>query len=283
MKTKMYDDVKFLTEIDGGRHHLNLDGLNNVADYISNEFKSSNLDISEQIWYTNGRMYRNIIGSYNRDSSKKLIVGGHYDTAGALPGADDNASAIAGLLQLARLLDKNKPELDYGIELVAYCLEEPPYFGGPDMGSYIHAESLKKNRVDVIGMLCFEMIGYFSDLPGSQTYPTIELTELYPTVGNFIAVAGTDTHCDFTNRISEIMSINSEIDIETFVFPDDNGFVALSDNRNYLEFGFPAVMISDTAFFRNKNYHTVSDTIDTLDFEKMGYVIDSTYNAIINM
>jgi hypothetical protein len=236
MKTKMYDDVKFLTEIDGGRHHLNLDGLNNVTDYISNEFKSSNLDISEQIWYTNGRMYRNIIGSYNRDSSKKLIVGGHYDTAGALPGADDNASAIAGLLQLARLLDKNKPELDYGI-----------------------------------------------DLPGSQTYPTIELTELYPTVGNFIAVAGTDTHCDFTNRISEIMSINSEIDIETFVFPDDNGFVALSDNRNYLEFGFPAVMISDTAFFRNKNYHTVSDTIDTLDFEKMGYVIDSTYNAIINM
>jgi len=229
-------------------------------------------------------VYKNILASYQPEKSRRLIVGAHYDVCGNQPGADDNASAVAGLLETARLIAENQPEIEYRIDFVAYCLEEPPFFGSDEMGSYIHAESLRIDQVDVIGMICYEMIGYFSGEPGSQTFPFPELASLYPSIGNFIVVVGNNNCVEFGNQVFNLMSKDSEVGVEKIFLPAGSELAGLSDHRNYWQFGYPAIMINDTSFLRNPiNYHELSDTIDTLNFEKMKAVVDSAYQAIIHL
>ena len=280
---RLYKDVEFLTEINPSRNYLNLDSINKVVEYIKEEFQQMGVSSIEQKWMARKNEYSNIIASYEPLKSKRLIVGAHYDVCGDQPGADDNASAVAGLLETARMIFKNKPELDYGIDFVAYCLEEPPFFGSELMGSYVHAKSLKDDNVEVIGMICYEMIGYFSDEPNSQNFPSPELAALYPDVANFIIVVGIDQHQEFNSKVHQLMSKDSGIDVQLINFPESSGLAGLSDHRNYWTFGYPALMINDTSFIRNPNYHEKSDTIETLDFGKMTEVINSSYKAIVNL
>ena len=281
---RIYEDVKFLTEIRPYRNYKNIDTLNKVADYIKNEFEKIGLDVEEQPFIANNNTYKNIIGSYNSTASKRLIVGAHYDVDGDQDGADDNASAVAGLLELARLVAENKPKLDYRIDFVAFNLEEMPFYTTNEMGSYVHAKSLKDNDIDVIGMICLEMIGYFSDEPNSQTYPLPYLYNIYPNTGNFIIVVGREEQLQFNSKIFKLMKKDSKIDVQKLnVYMDDPlaQLAVLSDHRNYWSFGYDAVMINDTSFIRNPNYHKKSDTIDTLDFDKITKVVDCLYNAVI--
>lgn len=283
-KQRLYNDVELLTGVRPYRTFQNLASLKFVRNYIKNEFMKAGLEVEEQAWIAKGNEYKNIIGSYNTEMKKRLIVGAHYDVAGDQPGADDNASGIAGLLESARLIAENSPQLDYGIDFVAYCLEEPPFFGTKEMGSYIHAKSLKDNNTNVLGMICFEMIGYFSDEMGSQPNPVPELMGDVPDTGNFIMVAGIKDYKGFNKQVCESMQENQDIDTVLINFPKNNGLVGLSDHRNYWEFGFPGLMITDTALIRNiANYHQNSDTIDTLDFDKMREVVNSSYLAIVNL
>lgn len=280
---RLYKDVEFLTEISPPRNYLNLDSLQKVVDYIKKEFEEMGVSSVAQKWMARKNEYTNLIASYEPLKSKRLIVGAHYDVAGDQPGADDNASAVAGLLETARMVFKNKPALDYGIDFVAYCLEEPPFFGSELMGSYVHAKSLNDNKVDVIGMICYEMIGYFSDEPNSQDYPSPDLAALYPDVANFIIVVGIDEYQEFNAKVHRLMAKDSGIDVQVIHFPNPDGLAGLSDQRNYWTFGYQALMINDTSFIRNPNYHKKSDTIETLDFEKMTEVINSSYKAIVNL
>ncbi len=148
------------------------------------------------------------------------------------------------------------------------------------MGSYIHAKSLHENHSNVLGMICFEMIGYFSDAPDSQAFPTPDLAKLYPHVANFIIVVGIDKYADFNKKVHQLMSNGSAIDVQVISFPSGDGLAGLSDQRNYWKFGYKALMINDTSFVRNPNYHMKSDTIETLDFKKMTEVINCAYKAI---
>lgn len=282
-RERLFADVSFLTGIRPYRNCKNPDSLEKAAYYISEEFRKAGLPVGEQKWMAEGREYKNIIASYDTTKLRRLIIGAHYDVAGNQQGADDNASGMAGLLETARLLAENKPEMDYGIDLVAYCLEEPPFFGTESMGSFIHAESLFKSMTPVIGMVCYEMIGFFSDKPGSQDFPSEDLRGRYPDTGNFIMVVGTWKHKRFNERIHLLMSENSKIDVQVISVPDGVGFAGLSDHRNYWTFGYKALMINDTCNYRNKNYHKKSDTIDTLDFERMAEVLNSAYNAITGL
>lgn len=283
-KNKMYSDVSYLTGIRPYRNSKNLKSLEIISNHIQSEFNKAGLETENQEWIADGNTYRNIIASYNQQKAKRLIIGAHYDVAYDTPGADDNASGVAGLLEVARLVAKNKPEIDYRIDFVAYCLEEPPYFSEPEMGSYIHAKSMNDNNVEVLGMICFEMIGYFSDLPGSQPNPVPELALDIPNVGDFIAVVGLEEHRVFNERIYELMLENEAIDTYVINFPANNGYTGMSDQRNYFTFGYKAVMITDTATERNRhNYHQLTDTIDTLNFEKMSEVVNSTYNAVVKL
>jgi hypothetical protein len=282
-KERLYNHVAFLTSLEPARNYQNIDSLDKAAAYIKKEFESSGAEAYNQTWTAWGNEYKNIITTFNKGKKRKLVVGAHYDVAGDQPGADDNASAVAGLLELVRLIYNEQPPLDYEIEFVAYNLEEPPFFGSHSMGSYVHAKALHDNKVDVIGMICLEMIGYFSDEPNSQPFPSPELAKHYPHIANFIIVVGIEKYNAFNTKVHKLMSNGSAIDVQVIHFPDGNGLAGLSDQRSYWKFGYPALMINDTAFIRNPNYHNKNDTIDTLDFEKMTAVVDSTYKAIINL
>ena len=283
-KDRLYKDVEFLTSIKPARNFQNLQSLQKVCEYLKNEFSIVGAVPEEQSWLAEGALYKNIIATYNPGKKRRLIVGAHYDVAGDQPGADDNASAVAGLLETARMVFTNKPELNYRIDFVSYCLEEPPFFGTHFMGSYVHAKSLYDSKVDVIGMICYEMIGYFSEEPNSQPFPSPELAEQYPHVANFIMVVGIEKYASFNNKAHQLMLNGSGIDVQVANFPatDPNAALAgLSDQRSYWKFNYPAFMINDTAFVRNPNYHQKSDTINTLDFDKITEVVNSAYRAVI--
>lgn len=282
-KDRLYKDVKFLTELRPFRNYQNPDSLEEVCLYIENEFNAAGLKTIKQKWIADNKEYTNVIALYNEGQNDRLIVGAHYDVCGNQPGADDNASAVSGLLETVRLIGHLKPQIDYTIEFVAYCLEEPPFFGSDEMGSYVHAKSLHDSNINVIGMICYEMIGYFSDEPDSQPFPSPELAELYPSTGNFIMTVGIDTYDDFNKKVSRLMSEGSEIDVYNISFPKTgfhSGLAGLSDHRNYWRFGYKALMINDTSFVRNPNYHMPTDTIETLNFDKMTEVINGAYHAI---
>lgn len=282
-KENLYQDVNFFTHLSPARNHANLGSLEKAAAFIEEEFKEIGLSVKNQYWSVSGKKYRNVIASYNTDKKERLIIGAHYDVCGDQAGADDNASGVAGLLEIARLIAKNKPLLNYRVDFVAYSLEEPPHFGTEQMGSFIHAKSLKDNNIPVIGMFCFEMIGYFSEKAGSQQFPSPELAKLYPDKGDFIIVVGLEKQSAFSEKVYSWMKSPNAIDVQKINFPGAVGLGGLSDHRNYWHFGFPAVMINDTSFLRNPNYHKKSDTIKTLDFDKMAAVVDATYNAALNL
>jgi Zn-dependent M28 family amino/carboxypeptidase len=277
----LYNDVEFLTSITPARNYQHLASLEKAAKYIEQEFVKAGANTSRQTWRARGKPYHNVITSYNSEKRKRLVVGAHYDVCGDQPGADDNASAVAGLLELTRMIYRDKPQLNYAIDFVAYCLEEPPFFASHEMGSYIHAKSLKDAKAEVIGMISLEMIGYFSDEPGSQSFPNPALKKIYPDKGNFIIVVGLEEYAAFNKKVHRLMSSHGSIDVQIINFPADNGLAGLSDQRSYWEFGMNALMINDTAFLRNPHYHMKSDTIETLDFDKMTAVVDSCYHAII--
>ncbi len=282
-KERMYEDVKFLTELRPYRNYQNKESLKKVCEHIKRVFLDAGFTVSEQKWMVGHEEFTNIIGIYQPNKTKRLVVGAHYDVCGDQPGADDNASAVAGLLETARLIGLQQPETEYAIELVAFCLEEPPFFGTKDMGSYIHAQSLYEARTEVIGMICYEMIGYFSDQPNSQPFPTPELSKIYPSTANFIVVVGIQDYANFNNQVQKLMVSNSAIDVQLINFPSNNQLAGLSDQRNYWHFGYQALMINDTSFLRNPHYHLKSDTIETLNFIKMAEVINGAFHAIVKL
>lgn len=280
---RLYNDVAFLTSISPARNFQNKGSLKKAYRYIEDEFEKAGAETALQKWKADGEEYTNVLSSYNAGKPKRLVVGAHYDVCGDQPGADDNASAVAGLLEIARMVYQNQPQLDYTIDFVAYCLEEPPFFATEMMGSYVHAKSLHDAKANVIGMISLEMIGYFSDEPNSQTYPSPDLAKMYPSTANYIVVVGIQKHAEFNNKVHRLMSEGSGIDVQVIIFPSEQSLAALSDQRSYWKFGYNALMINDTAFVRNPNYHMKTDTIDTLDFAKMTEVVNSSYRAITNI
>ncbi|RAK65675.1 M28 family peptidase [Hymenobacter edaphi] len=280
-QARLYADVKFLTELHPARNYRNLTSLNRAADYIKAEFGKLGCRVTEQAFTVAGRRYRNVIACFGPTDGERVVVGAHYDVCDDTPGADDNASAVAGLLETARLLHARAPQLTRPVELVAYPNEEPPFFATEDMGSFVHAQALHEADVPVRAMLCYEMIGYFSDQPGSQRFPNDALAALFPSTGNFIIVVGRDGEEAFARRVQQLMQGAARLDVQRINLPDSLSLAGLSDHRNYWHFGFPAVMINDTAFLRNPHYHQPSDTIDTLDFRRMAEVVNGAVAAVL--
>jgi len=235
-------------------------------------------NLREQFWTADGRTYRNVIAHYGPESDELVVVGAHYDTCGPLPGADDDASGVAGLIELGRLLAAQPPPL--AVELVAYSLEEPPYFGTPEMGSVHHADLVARSGKRVRAMLSLEMIGYFSDEPGSQSYPSGLVGAVYPDRGSYVAVVGNLGQISLVQKVRRAMEAAAVIPVESINAPESLSGVDLSDHRSYWARGFPAVMITDTAFLRNPNYHQASDTPETLDYARMAAVVTAVHRAV---
>jgi len=252
--------------------------LKNAASYIHSELSNWNPETTFQTYSYGNSEYSNIVSEFGPGTEEIVVVGAHYDAFMALPGADDNASGVAGLLEIARLLSSRK--LNRRILLVAYACEEPPHFAGEGMGSFVHANSLQNNKI--ILMISLEMIGYFSDEKGSQEFPIPALSLLYPTQGDYIAVVGEL----FTLHAASLKAnINKVTKLEAYSInaPASVPGVDFSDHRNYWDKNYPAIMVSDTAFYRNKNYHTKADTHEKLNYNKMAQVVYGVYTYIVGL
>ncbi|MFT2007784.1 M28 family peptidase [Pontibacter sp. 13R65] len=282
-KKNLYKDVEFLTSMNPARNYQQLQALNKAANYISDAFRELGNAEEDQVFKVNGENYRNIRLLYGKEEQERVVVGAHYDVCGDQPGADDNASGVAGLLETARLLFSARPKLPYAVEFVAYSLEEPPYFATDNMGSAVHAKYLHEQGVKVKYMICFEMIGYFSDEPNSQRFPDEAMRQFYPNTGNFIVVVGKQGQEAFTRNMQHLMQQHTTIDVQSVNLPIGMGLAGLSDHRNYWRYNVEAIMINDSSFLRNPHYHQKSDTIDTLDFDRMTAVVDGVYGALINL
>jgi hypothetical protein len=275
---KIREHLEFLTIADQFRNFQNVARLDSVAAYIFRAFDQYADTTFYQEFEANGNVYRNVICSFGVNNSTRTVVGAHYDVCGAQEGADDNASGVVGLLELARLLDADT--LSERIDLVAYTLEEPPFFRTEKMGSYIHAKSLVDDNVSVNGMVCLEMIGYFDDRKGSQEYPVGGMKAMYGSKGDYIALVSQIGLGEFVRDFNKEFKKTKRIKTKEIAAPKSMQGIDFSDHLNYWKFGFSALMITDTAFFRNKHYHEKSDTMEKLDLARMADVIDAVYLAL---
>lgn len=277
-KPRIKADLFKITQTPQSRNYQNIKSLNIVANYIKSELTKVCDSVTFQPYKVNGTIYKNVIGSIGVKHKKRIIIGAHYDVCGDQQGADDNASGVTGLLELSRLLSKEK--LNYRIDFVAYTLEEPPFFRTKQMGSFIHANYLFTNNIPVKGMISLEMIGYYSNKKGSQYYPIADMTSKYGDIADFITVAQSEKSGEFEKQIERLMKQQQTIKTVSFKGSSLISGVDFSDHLNYWNFNYPAVMITNTAFYRNKNYHTKNDTIETLDIDKMSAVIEQLYLTI---
>ena len=249
------------------------DNLDRAATWIEEQFRQAGLSVQIQEYTLTEGRYRNVI-AYRPGSDLEAgvkIIGAHYDAYRDYPGADDNASGIAVLLELTRTLTQDTPR--GGQYFVAFSTEEPPFFGSADMGSHVFARSLTDRNVRVDLMVALDLVGYFSDEPGSQRFPLPGLRWLYPTTGNFVAVVGDLRSGTWIRRVKQEMRSTRAIAVHSFRAPAALAGVDWSDHHSFRKLGLPGVLVTDTAFMRYPHYHTPFDTAEKLDYERMAKLV----------
>ncbi len=254
------------------------EGLESAADHIETHLRKAGGRVWSQTFRVRGRTYRNVGASFGPEAGPRVVVGAHYDACEDLPAADDNASGVAGLLELAANLGTRPPRSR--VDLVAYTLEEPPFFRTQDMGSARHAEALRQEGCPVKAMLALEMIGRFEDAPGSQRYPSSLLGFLYPDRGNFIAVVGRTRDSGLVRTVKRSLRGANPLPVVSINAPRWIPGLDFSDHHPFWDRGFSAVMVTDTAFYRNRDYHTERDTADRLDYQRMAQVVQGVEAAV---
>jgi aminopeptidase YwaD len=272
--------IPHLERIIGERHpDSSLESLRGTADYLRQQFTSLGLTTVSHEFSAWGRVYENVIATtpHDRDSSAApLILAAHYDTVIGSPGADDNASALAVLLDVARQVVNVR--LQRPVRLIAFCLEEENL-----LGSRAYAAHLTSTQQSILGAIVLECVGYTRDEEGSQKIPPgVPVT--VPTVGNFLAVIGNQGSHALTMVVEQAMK--SRIPVVPLVVPGNGELLPdtrRSDHTSFWEQGFPAVMLTDTANFRNPNYHQPTDTIETLNLDFMGQVADGVAAAVMEL
>lgn len=256
--------------------------LTRAGNYVFRALSEFSNRTEKQNFNDKKNTYFNVISSFGPEDAPRLIIGAHYDVCGQQQGADDNASGVSSLIELARLLNLNQTELSYRIDLVAYTLEEPPFFRDFMMGSAVHARSLKKDSVDVIGMISLEMIGFYSEEKGSQGYPAEIMKLIYPGKANYISLVSKFGGGDFLRKVRRGMKAQKTVNVRSVTAPVSLPGIDFSDHFNYWNQGYSALMITDTSFYRNANYHMPSDLPSTLNYEKMAAVTDGVFQLILN-
>jgi hypothetical protein len=269
--------VRFLASQDPPRSWRNPSSLARTATYIADSMQRTHARYSEQVYRVPNLDTKNLIAVFGPTTGPRVVIGAHYDVFGDFPGADDNASGVAGLLELARLLDQQT--LKSPVELVAYSTEEPPFFGSKYMGSAVHANGLARAGTPVRAMISLEMIGYYQPLqPNLNTLFYL----VYPNNGNFIALVGRWADRDLVKEAKKCFRGATDVQAVSYSGPVGLG-ADLSDQRNYWANGYSAFMVTDTAFMRNMNYHGRGDTADSLDYRRMAGVVDGVLCTAVQL
>jgi hypothetical protein len=271
--------VVMLSRTIGERDAYSQKGRERARDYVIDAFKKAGYAPKAVAYESrfmagvpNGVKFHNVEAALHVRSPEPRaawVIGAHYDSAPGTPGADDNASGVAVLLEVARLLKEGEPGRE--VRFVAFGTEEPPSFGTRNMGSWHYARALKDDGVLVHGVVVLEMLGFYNPRPGSQLYPPF-MHLFFPDRGDFAGAVSNVRSRALLGAFGAAWRKASPFPLTLSVLPGPFASLALSDQLNFWELGFPALMLSDTAFYRNANYHEATDLPETLDFEKMARV-----------
>lgn len=273
LRERLRSHVRVLSEEVGERHYWRPEALQAAGDYIERSFLAAGHRPRRQAVPTGSQVFHNIeVVLPGQREDEVLVIGAHYDSVRGSPGADDNASGVAVLIELARLLQG--VELDRSLRLVAFVNEEMPFFGSDAMGSLRYVSQARSEELEIVGMISLEMLGYFSDEPGSQTYP-FPLSRFYPDTGNFLAFVGNLESRRLLHRAIGAFRRHAEVPSEGLVAPPQFAHIRRSDHWAFWQKGIPAMMLTDTANFRNPYYHTPSDTHDRLDYNAMARLTEA--------
>ena len=278
LRDRLKEHVRFLAVDMGERNAWHITRLNQTADYIRDQFRS--LGYTPVTREFGDKHFRNISVEIHgdRQPGRIIVVGAHYDTVTGTPGADDNASGVAGLLEIARALAGRRFPLT--VRLIAFCNEEEPFYGTDQMGSRVSVEHSRDLNEDIVAMFSLEMIGYYVDEPGSQRYPRI-VRRFYPDRGNFIAFVSNLASRDVLHRAIAAFREQGVFPSEGMAAPESLvPDIRRSDHAMYWYFGYPAVMVTDTSNFRNYGYHNMGDSYQSLNYDAMARVVDGLTGMI---
>jgi hypothetical protein len=278
VRTNLHQHVEQLSVKIGERHLWKEGSLNEAADYIESVFRTQGYAATRQNFSAYGKGVCNILAETEGQNKGNVVVGAHYDTVPGSPGADDNASSIAILLELSRLMQEGPASKR--IIFAAFVNEESPCFGTGKMGSMVYAQHLKEiKKTDVEVMISLEMLGYFRNNE-PQRYPFSIMKYIYPRTADFLAVVGNYDAWKYVSSLKKGMRKNAAIKVRSLIVPEQVGGINRSDNSAFWEYGYRAVMLTDTANYRNKNYHQETDMIDTLNFDIMTEIVRGLYYTL---
>lgn len=274
------DIVNSLSTDIGVRNYVYFNNLDKTASYIEKFFSDSGLPIEAWEYKVKGQNYKNILALYkNNDSQDYILIGAHYDSF-FNPGADDNASGVAGVLWLAKTLKNIK--LKSNFIFVAFTNEEPPFFNTLSSGSRVFIRTARDRNINIRNAVILESIGYYSNRWFSQQYLPL-LGPFYPNRGNFIAVVGNFQSGQLVDFIHKDFRKYKYFLSQAIKAPNEIPGINFSDHASFWEAGIPAIMITDTAFLRNSNYHSIHDTINTLDFFSMAAVMEGLKITLVHL
>lgn len=271
LRNRLARHVEVLAGEIGERNVWSHDALERAADYIEAQFRQTALTVTTQSFEAAGRPVGNIAASLPGTSARSegVVIGAHYDSIAGSPGANDNGSGVAAVLELARILSPHP--FPRSVHFVAFVNEEPPFFQTPEMGSYRYAKEAHADGQRLVAMISIETIGYYSDEPGSQRYP-FPFSAFYPDTGNFIAFVGSSRSADLVRRGIRLFRSYSPFPSEGVAAPASVPGVLWSDHWAFEQFGYPAIMVTDTAPYRYPFYHSANDTPDKVHPEAMARV-----------
>ena len=278
LREELRADVQTLAGQIGERNMARYPQLNAAADFIENSFARAGLKPRRDSYELQGLACHNIEAEIRGSSPETVLVGAHYDSVFGSPGANDNGSGVAAMLALARRFAQKPAQ--HTLRFVAFVNEEPPYFLTEQMGSFVYAGRCKARGDQIAAMISLETIGYFSDAPHSQTYPSLGLGVFYPTVGNFIGFVGNIRSRALLRRAIALFRKHARLPSEGAALPSFIPGVSWSDQWAFWQHGYPGIMITDTAPFRYPHYHSATDTPDKLDYDRFALVVSGMQKVI---
>ena len=287
LREELRANVQKLSGEIGERNMWHYARLNAAADFIEDSFSRAGLRTRRDSYETRGQPCHNIEAEIPGNRPEIIVIGAHYDSVFGSPGANDNGSGAAAVLALAqrfaaRETERSSPQQtpNKTLRFVAFVNEEPPYFLSGEMGSQVYARRCKERGDKISAMISLETIGYFSDAPHSQTYPSPGLGLLYPKVGNFIGFVSNVKSRALLRRVITLFRKHGKIPSEGASLPAFIPGVSWSDQWSFWQHGYPAIMVTDTAPFRYPYYHSSSDTPDKLDYDRFTLVVSGMEKVI---
>ena len=267
-------DVRTLCK-HGPRNVWAADAMAAAARHIESSLAPAGYRVERQRFSSGENLVVEIRGRTKPDEI--VILGAHYDSVDGSPGADDNASGVAAVLAIARRFSKETPART--VRFVLFANEEPPHFMTAEMGSWQYAKRCRDRGERIVAMLSLEMLGYYNDARGSQQYPPA-LAALYPDTGDFVAFAGNLESRALVKQCAASFRRHTSFPAESAALPAVIPQIGWSDQWSFWQFGWPALMVTDTALFRNPHYHGPSDRPETLDYESMARVVEGLLGVV---